>query len=189
MPSDRSAETHSLPAAAYVILGMLRLGAETGYDVKKAVQSSTRFFWTISEAQIYPLLSKLEDLGLVEGRDASHGRRQRRAFRLNDEGEIALSAWLRRDEPAPFEVRDVALLKLFFGDAVGPDDGLALVSRLRSRSQAELTRLREQEGPAQELARATGNRFPALSLRAGIAVHEALVAAADGLERELVTPL
>jgi len=176
---------HELPTTAYVILGMLRLGASSGYEIKKAVQVSTRFFWTISEAQIYPMLRRLEDARLISGRDAPTGRRRRRVYELTDLGESALTDWLERREPTPFEVRDVAMLKLFFADAVGEDAALDLVEQLRTRSESELRELQGQVQPAEELARSTGNRFPALSLQAGISVHLALIQASDELSASL----
>ena len=45
-----------LNGTAYVILGMLGLGARTGYDIKRIVDQSTRFFWAASYGQIYPEL-------------------------------------------------------------------------------------------------------------------------------------
>ena len=67
-----------LSPTAYVILGMLRLGARSGYDIKRWVEVSTRVFWTISQAQIYPTLAQLEELGLIEGVDQPTGKRRRR---------------------------------------------------------------------------------------------------------------
>jgi DNA-binding PadR family transcriptional regulator len=67
----------ALSPTAYVILGMLGLGARTGYDVKGIVDQSTRFFWAASYGQIYPELSRLEELGLVTGRLAPTGGRKR----------------------------------------------------------------------------------------------------------------
>jgi DNA-binding PadR family transcriptional regulator len=38
----------SLTPTARVILGMLKLGVPTGYEIKKVIDDSTRFFWTAS---------------------------------------------------------------------------------------------------------------------------------------------
>ena len=66
-----------LGAPAYVVLGMVRLGARSGYEIKQAVENSIRFFWTISQAQIYPSLQLLEEAGLITGRADPQGRRPR----------------------------------------------------------------------------------------------------------------
>ena len=56
-----------LSKTAYVILGMLRLGKRTGYEIKSRVDVSTRFFWAASYGQIYPELKRLEDAGPDRG--------------------------------------------------------------------------------------------------------------------------
>ena len=38
----------------------------SGYDIKKAIDIATRFFWSASFGQIYPELKRLQKAGLVE---------------------------------------------------------------------------------------------------------------------------
>ena len=52
-----------------VILGMIALGKQTGYDIKQFVDKSTRHFWAASYGQIYPELRRLEEQGLIVGHD------------------------------------------------------------------------------------------------------------------------
>ncbi|MDQ3759104.1 MAG: PadR family transcriptional regulator, partial [Actinomycetota bacterium] len=134
---------------------------------------------------IYPMLARLDEDGSIIGRDASHGRRKRRAYELTPKGEKALVDWLSFEEPLAFEVRDVALLKLFFADAAEPEAAIEVVRRLRSRSERELESLRAQEASSAELAESGRGRFPAIALRAGLAVHESLISVAAELEAEL----
>src|SRR4051795_8994846 len=89
-----------LPKTAYVILGMLRLGRRTGYEIKSLVDVSTRFFWAASYGQIYPELARLEEAGLIRSElDTSDGR-GRKAYELTEAGEQALREWLP-SPPAP----------------------------------------------------------------------------------------
>jgi PadR family transcriptional regulator AphA len=169
----------------YLVLGMLRLGARSGYDIKAAVDSSSRFFWTISPAQIYPTLQRLERAGLVRGRSEPRGRRPRRTYELTPAGEQALVAWLRRDEPLTWELRDSGTLKLFFADALDPEEAAELLVAIRRRSERTLERFRHEIQPAAEaFAAGAGIAYPALSLRLGIAVHQALIDACRELEEE-----
>src|SRR3984893_19445931 len=85
-----------LDSPGYVVLGMVRLGARSGYEIKQTVELSIRFFWTISQAQIYPSLKRLEHAGLIEGRDEPRGKRQRRVYEITADGEAVLRQWLRR---------------------------------------------------------------------------------------------
>src|ERR1051325_176878 len=77
-----------------VILGLLSYAPMSGYDMKQAVDRSTRFFWAASYGQIYPELKRLEQEGLVEGKDAPNGGRTRRVYRLTKAGREALAEWL-----------------------------------------------------------------------------------------------
>ncbi|HEY6779726.1 MAG TPA: PadR family transcriptional regulator [Thermoleophilaceae bacterium] len=175
-----------LSATAYVILGMLRLGAQSGYDIKRWVEVSTSVFWTISQAQIYPTLAQLEELQLVEGRSEPTGKRRRRVYEPTDAGLEALRQWLTNGEPLGFDVRDVAMLKLFFAGVLEDADGTELVRTIGRRSEAEIERLkRESEAPARE-SDAGGDPFPLITLRMGLAVHETLVEFSRQLEQELM---
>ena len=55
-------------AVVPVILGFLSQHPRSGYEIKRAVDRSTRFFWAASYGQIYPELRRLQEQGLVEGR-------------------------------------------------------------------------------------------------------------------------
>jgi DNA-binding PadR family transcriptional regulator len=152
-------------------MGMVRLGASSGYAVKKAADASTRFFWPASLAQVYPELAELEAAGLLSRCEDPHGARARSAYSLTPQGEAALREWLRSYRPAhaPVQLRDDGLLRLFFADALSPDERRALVARLRERAAAAEAHLRNEIVPAAEqLARAAGGpRGPEIVARLG----------------------
>jgi DNA-binding PadR family transcriptional regulator len=175
-----------LSPSSYVVLGMLGLGARSGYDVKRAVELSTRFFWTISPVQIYPELRRLEDAGLLQGRDEPRGGRARRVYDVTPAGEAALREWLMAAEELAMEVRDKGLLKLFFADALEPADALAHVRAMRERSERMVRRFREEIEPTAEgVAEGSGRRFPSIAARFGRELNEWIVQWCGDLEREL----
>src|SRR3954466_13237646 len=105
----------NLSATAKAILGMLSNGPKSGYEIKQKVDVSTRFFWAASYGQIYPELKRLAAGGLRGGGGGPpRGRRPAAPPRLTPAGEEALHAWLRSPEEPSYELRDEALLKLFF---------------------------------------------------------------------------
>jgi PadR family transcriptional regulator AphA len=124
-------EMSNLSPTARVILGLLRLGDRTGYDLKQTIDRSTRFFWSASYGQIDPELRRLEEAGLVRSEDDPRGGVPRRVFELTDDGERVLEEWLTADGPDAYEMRDEGLLRLFFGDLAGRDDLIALARRRR----------------------------------------------------------
>lgn len=153
---------------------MLGLGARTGYDVRRAVELSARFFWTISPVQIYPELKRLETAGMVEGHDDPRGGRPRRAYQLTDRGHAALEDWLAADEELTYELRDLGMLKLFFADAA-PDDARVAghLEAMAERSNRLADRFRREiEPPAEALSAASGQRFPLLTARLGREINE-----------------
>lgn len=183
-PARRSGSSPELSAPAYVVLGLVRLGARSGYEIKRTVELSIRFFWTISQAQIYPSLEQLERERLVRGRSEPRGRRPRRVYTITAAGQRELRRWLRREDPMPFELRDLGLVKLFFADALERDDALALLEAIKKRSQERVTTLEAIE-PEGEQAEQEGNIHPLLTLKMGIAVHRAMVDVCEEFERRL----
>lgn len=174
----------ALSTPDYVVLGMLRLGARSGYDVKQMVELSIRFFWTISQAQIYPSLERLERDGLIAGRAEPQGRRPRRVFTLSSAGEAALGEWLAQEESLPFELRDTGMLKLFFADALDPTDARTLLRAVRKRSEERLSALRAVQ-PAAKLVQDQGALYPLLTLSMGVAYHQAMVEVCEDFEHRL----
>jgi len=133
-----------LTKTAYVILGMLRLGKRTGYEIKSLVDVSTRFFWAASYGQIYPELRRLAVAGLIEGEPRPQGGRKRVVYSLTPAGRRELRTWLDAD-PQVFELRDEGLLKLFFADAVGGASAPETLAAKRRHHEQVVERLREVE--------------------------------------------
>jgi len=167
-------EAAGLGSPAYVVLGMVRLGARSGYEIKQMVELSIRFFWTISQVQIYPALQELEARGLIIGRDEPQGRRRRRLYAITAAGERELRDWVASPGPLPFELRDIAMVRLFFADAADKGAALRLLGDVRARSEERVATLRAIE-PTAVAADADGNHFPNLTLQMGIAFHQAMV--------------
>lgn len=168
------ASSGSLSPSAFVILGMIWLGRRSGYEIKQGVQLSIRFFWTISQAQIYPTLEQLEHAKLIEGHDEPQGRRRRRVYNLTSAGQSALTGWLTDEEPLSVEVRDTGLLKIFFADLLDQADALELMGRVQRRSQERVAQLRAIEPVGESIADDQGYRFPLITLRLGLAHHQAI---------------
>jgi PadR family transcriptional regulator AphA len=180
-PASRDA----LSPSAYVILGMIRLGRRSGYEIKQAVQLSIRFFWTISQAQIYPTLESLEQRGLIHGHNDPQGRRPRRVYDLTPTGESALAVWLTIDEPLPFELRDTGLLKIFFADLLDRESALELVEKIQRRSRERVAQLQAIKPAGESIADDEGYAFPLITLRLGIAYHQAMADECTTIQQQL----
>jgi DNA-binding PadR family transcriptional regulator len=157
----------TLAPTARVILGMVRMGKRTGYEIKQLVDVSARFFWTTSYGQIYPELKRLEKQGLVRGEADPTGGRSRTVYSLTRAGDAALDAWLSSPDELVWEMRDEGLLKLFFSEGRDPAELRDHLRSVRERSEAVAARLREL-GPVAEGA----GPGPPMVREFGIALNE-----------------
>lgn len=134
-----------LTPVSYVVLGLLaQNGPSTPYELKAAVARSIGNFWSFPHTQLYTEPSRLVGLGLVREKQEAGGRR-RRTFTITAAGRRAVRAWL--DEPASFsrELRDLGLLKLFFGGLVDPSQVVALAAEQEKAHRAKLQDLEALE--------------------------------------------
>lgn len=125
-----------LKPISYMVLGMLRLGATSGYAIKKASDASTSAIWPVSLAQVYPELARLAEGGLVTRHEDPHGARERSSYELTAEGEKALLAWLRSPHEAPMQARVEGLLRFFFIDALPKQEQIEVARRAQERLAA-----------------------------------------------------
>jgi PadR family transcriptional regulator, regulatory protein AphA len=150
---------------AYVILGTLGWRPMSGYEIKSIVDKSTRFFWAASYGQIYPELRRLAAAGLIDGKASPQGGRRRNVYRLTPAGRKELRAWLDA-EPEVFELRDEALLKLFFADATGGGSAAGTLEAKRRTHEGIVERLKQIEATAKP------DGFAYVVLRHGIELNE-----------------
>lgn len=155
-----------LSPTAYVILGMVSREARSGYEIKAAVDGSTRFFWAASYGQIYPELKRLSEAGLVEGVDAPRGERKRTVYAITDAGMAALKEWLRQP-PQTAEMREEGLLKLFFSGVLPPLDAVETLRAMHEQRRELAERLRGMESEASEK-----DPFSLMVLQGGIEFNE-----------------
>jgi DNA-binding PadR family transcriptional regulator len=139
-----------LNQTSHVILGFLSIEPNlSGYDMRKAIQSSVGYFWNESYGQIYPALKRLTSEGLIKrGSSTARGRKQRHVYVLTQPGRACLRQWLalpfRNDPP-----RNEFLLKLFFGREAAPGVCIAHIRDLQERNRHALATLQEIEASAQ----------------------------------------
>src|SRR5260221_14788803 len=82
-PTESSMNSKS--RTKYTILGMLTIAPMSGYEIKKAIQRSTAFFWSESEGQIYPALAQCLEKGWVTCQAASSktSSREKKTYKID----------------------------------------------------------------------------------------------------------
>jgi PadR family transcriptional regulator, regulatory protein AphA len=158
---------------------MLSLAPRSGYDIKRVVDGSTRFFWAASYGQIYPELNRLADADLIRGESAARGGRKRTVYHLTPAGRQALREWLL-SPGLTYELRDEGLLKLFFADALSMDEALGLIRAKREQSEGVLATLRAVEPRARDRG-----GFAYRVWQGGYAIHSRTVEWCEAMEREV----
>jgi DNA-binding PadR family transcriptional regulator len=104
-----------LTPTSYIVLGLLEFAGEsTPYALKQLVASSVGYFWTLQHAQLYTEPERLAAAGYVTETREDTGRR-RKLYSITDRGRAALDEWRAETTTELAELREPALLKLFFG--------------------------------------------------------------------------
>ena len=133
----------------YVILGLLTVEPNlSGYDIRKAVESSIGYFWSESYGQIYPALKRLAAKGLIQP-SASTPKSRRRQYSITPSGRQSLQQWLAQpfyNEPP----RNEFLLKLFFGAEAPVSVSAAHIRDLNQKNRQMLATALEIESMAQK---------------------------------------
>ena len=169
-----------LSPTSRAILGMLGLSPMSGYEIKRFVDNSTRFFWAASYGQIYPELKRLSAAGLVESTEDPQSGRRKIVHRLTPAGQQALREWLAQP-PEIQEMRDESLLKIFFSDFGGREATLTALKAKRAHHAGLAERLRTISSSADKEAAELSDSSAYRALRYGIAFNDF---AAEWCERE-----
>jgi PadR family transcriptional regulator AphA len=104
-----------LTPTSHIVLGLLSLSAQaTPYDLKQMVSATVGHFWSLPHSQLYAEPARLARAGYVTEQQEPDGRR-RKLYSLTDRGRTAFTDWLTVLTPELYMLRDLALLKLFFG--------------------------------------------------------------------------
>ena len=104
-----------LTPTAYIVLGLIdRIGEATPYQLKQAVAASVGHFWSLPHSQLYAEPARLAELGYLTDRQEPSGRRRKR-YALTARGREVMRRWTETPTEELTDLRDLAVLKLFFG--------------------------------------------------------------------------
>jgi PadR family transcriptional regulator, regulatory protein AphA len=177
-------------ASRFAILGMLALGKKkSGYDLKKAIATSTANFWSESYGNIYPTLRKLLEEGAIreDSEKFPASRRKKQLYSITEKGKRALRQWLQQPVAVRSEDNEL-LLKLFFGPMMPVRESLALVAVHRDHHIALLEKFEAIERSISAGPMTEGQKvYLRATLSYGQAVSRALIQWSDATEKTLRT--
>lgn len=132
---------NNLTKTAFAILGMLSIAPMSGYEIQHTMKKSTSNFWSESDGQLYPNLTKLNKLGLITAKESITAR-AKKVYRLTAKGKKELQSWLQV-EPEKHVVRNEMMLKLFFGANVSSKINAEHLHQLQYQTKVMLQQLNE----------------------------------------------
>lgn len=119
-----------------VILGLLCHEELTGYEIKKRIDTSLKYFWRASYGSIYPTLGELLNRGLAAKRASEDDKRNKQIYTITEEGRSYLAQWLKMPVEKD-ELRYETLLKLFFGEEAGASQTLEHIKAFQEKIEME----------------------------------------------------
>ena len=161
-----------LSPTSFVVLGLIGLrGPSTPYELKRAAGRSVAYFWSFPHSQLYSEPERLAKAGLL-AEERESGGRNRKTYRLTDEGRRVLTEWTINPTHDPLELRDTALLQLFFSEFASRD-GLAALAESQLGFHRE--RLATYEAIAEHYAGQQGRQRRLAPLGFGILLEKAYI--------------
>ena len=157
----------------YALLGLLHQHPQSGYDLRKVLETTALGNYSGSPGAVYPALRRLEKQGLIEGEvDRSREMRPRKVFRPTELGRTGFRDWLLREIGRADIERRVDELMLRFAFHAVLDSGPATLRFLR-RFLEEVERYVEELGRQRGLFPEGTPLHPRLALAAGIEQYRA----------------
>ncbi|GKT04052.1 PadR family transcriptional regulator [Furfurilactobacillus entadae] len=128
----------------HIVLGILKSGPQTGYDITQMFQTSFTFFFDSSAGMVYPALRKLEADGLVTKKVVpQEGKPDKNVFSITPAGEQEFANYLAAPVE-PESIKSDFLARLMFGEFVDPKQISDLVKEKIRQETAEMKMLQER---------------------------------------------
>jgi DNA-binding PadR family transcriptional regulator len=147
-----------LTTTEYAVLGMVAWGEASGYELARSAARGVGYIWAPSRSQIYKVLPRLADWGLVRSREvAQRGRPDKALYRITREGRAVLRTWIEDVEDDPAGGASVFLLKILYGWVASDEAVLAQLDAYRHRIGRTIAHFEELERnvPANEPVHST----------------------------------
>ena len=117
------------PSSEYVLLGTLMSGPRHGYEIMQFTEKALGETWFVGTSQLYALLKRLEQQGLVQSTlEHQDARPSKRIFTISPEGKYAFLKWLHEPTQHVRDFRIEFMAKLFFFFHLSIRGGKKLIS-------------------------------------------------------------
>jgi DNA-binding PadR family transcriptional regulator len=135
------------------VLGLVAYRECSGYDLARGAARGIGYIWAPSRSQIYKVLRRLGERGLVASRAVEQeGRPDKALYRITATGRATLASWIEEVEDEPTGGTSVFLLKFLFAWTAPPEAGLAQLDAYRRHLERTVAHFEElaRQLPADE---------------------------------------
>ncbi len=154
-----------------VILGLLSHEELSGYEIKKRMDTTLKYFWSASYGSIYPALTDLVNRGLATKREDTENKRNKLIYTITDNGRDYLKEWLTLAVEKD-ELRYETLLKLFFGNEQDKEQAILHIEAFEEKIKKELPYLLGTEKVLKDyLDEDTAHKYYLLTVEFGIKTY------------------
>ena len=167
------------------ILGLLSHEPKTGYEIKKRMDTTLKFFWGASYGSIYPALSNLVKEERVTKYETKENGRDKVIYTITEAGREHLREWLQVPVEKD-EIRYETLLKVFFGSEIGKEVTLEHINNFKDKIEKEQSILLSMEKQLEQIKTTDDTHlYYLLTAKFGVKVYKAYLEWCDETEQVL----
>ena len=137
--------TSKLTATGFALLALVAHRPASAYELTRQMRQNLRYLWPRAESRLYSEVTRLEEAGLVRGREERVGRRVRRIMAVTPAGRSLLRDWLASQVVPGIPQESEALLRVFFARWGSVDDLRRALTQVRADAN-DLAELAEDVG-------------------------------------------
>ncbi len=138
----------------FIILSQLMLSSRHGYLMAKIINDIIGPYARLSPGRLYPLLTKMEQNGLIEVDEdiakKQQGDRQSRAYKITEAGRVRFYVLMRDTSLSPGEYQKLFAYKVSSFSFIAPIERIALIDHYIHYCQAHIF---HQQSEADDLVR------------------------------------
>lgn len=134
----------------YIILGTLMKESQTGYEIRKCIESGVGMFYKASYGSIYPILAKLLEEELVSCESADDANRNQKKYTITGKGRESFLNWLQTNDSDEQKI-EAFVAKVFFFDQLEDKDVLIQIESFQQKIQKYLQNLCQKREQFMEL--------------------------------------
>lgn len=128
----------------YAILGLLHYRNMHGYRIKNHIESNFGYMWSVNYGQIYPILKKMQQEGLVSMVEVLQDNApSKKLYSITPKGREEFARWLASEPEKLMILRDPFLLRFTFFGFGDADRALDLLDKRIELVDQELARRKE----------------------------------------------